>query len=63
MLSKDHIFSLPVSLREGVEQVIAQVIKRAERAEERADRAELEAKYLRQMLQLERIKKYGTIYS
>ena len=48
MLSKDQLFSLPAPLREGVEQVIR-----------RAERAELEAKYLRELLRLERIKKYG----
>lgn len=48
MFSKDQLFALPASLREGVEQVIR-----------RAEHAEKEVKYLRELLRLERIKKYG----
>jgi transposase len=55
VLSKDQLFSLPAPLRESVEAVL----DFATRAEQRAERAELEAKYLRELLRLERIKKYG----
>jgi transposase len=52
VLSNDQLFALPASLRGEVEQALQKALNRAERAEK-------EAKYLRELLRLERIKTYG----